>query len=81
MFSSFSGLPKFKQFVIAIGLAPTEIKFLHVSQTICLPPVIGWAQQYTAEESTVAATAFSLPWTRTTPESPPGFWIVSPITV
>ena len=38
---SFSGLPKFKQFVIATGLAPTEIKFLQLSQTICLPPVKG----------------------------------------
>ena len=28
IFFSFSGFPKFKQFVIAIGLAPTEIRFL-----------------------------------------------------
>ena len=39
--SGFSGLPKFKQLVIAIGLAPTEIKFLQFSQTICFPPLIG----------------------------------------
>ena len=38
---SFSGLPKFKQFVIANGFAPTAIKFLQFSQTICFPPVIG----------------------------------------
>ena len=73
MLSSFSGLPKFKQFVIAIGFAPTEIKFLQLSQTICLPPLNGCAQQYTAEESTDAATAFSVPCTLTTPASPPGF--------
>jgi len=41
MFSSFSGLPKFKQLVIAIGVAPTEIKFLQLSATTCLPPVSG----------------------------------------
>ena len=45
--SSFSGLPKLRQLVIAIGVAPTEIKFLQLSATTCLPPVKGCAQQYT----------------------------------
>ena len=35
----------YKQFVIAKGLAPTEIKFLQFSQTICLPPDLGFALQ------------------------------------
>ena len=43
--SLFSGLPKFKQLVIARGLAPTEMIFLQFSQTICFPPVIGWDLQ------------------------------------
>jgi len=60
MTSGFSGLPKFKQLVIARGLAPTEIKFLQFSQTICLPPNFGSALQYSAEESTDIAIAFSL---------------------
>ena len=81
IFFSFSGFPKFKQFVIAIGSAPTEIKFLQLSHTICFPPDKGWAKQYKADESTDAATALDVPWILTTPESPPGFWIVSPITV
>jgi hypothetical protein len=54
-------LPKFKQFVIAIGLAPTETRFLQLSQTICFPPVSGCEKQYDAEESTDAAIAFLLP--------------------
>ena len=61
MFSSFSGLPKFRQFVIATGFAPTEIRFLKLSQTTCFPPVKGCAQQYTADESTDAATALFVP--------------------
>ena len=32
---------RFKQLVIAIGFAPTEIKFLQLSATTCLPPVNG----------------------------------------
>ena len=61
IFFSFSGFPKFKQLVIAIGSAPTEIRFLQLSHTTCFPPVRGWAKQYVAEESTLAATAFSVP--------------------
>jgi hypothetical protein len=30
MLSSFSGLPKLRQLVIAIGVAPTDIKFLQL---------------------------------------------------
>ena len=54
-----SGFPKFKQLVIAIGLAPTDIKFLQLSQTICFPPVTGCALQQFAEESTVKAMYLS----------------------
>ena len=46
---------------MATGLAPTDIKFLKLSQTTCFPPVNGCAQQYTADESTDAATALSDP--------------------
>ena len=31
--------------VIDIGFAPTDIKFLQLSQTICLPPVKGYELQ------------------------------------
>ena len=58
--SAFSGLPKFKQLVIARGFAPTDIKFLQFSATICFPPVFGSALQYKADESTDTAIAFSL---------------------
>ena len=53
MFSSFSGLPKFKQLVIAIGFAPTDIRFLKLSQTTCFPPVKGWAHPLTGGKQVV----------------------------
>ena len=31
--------------VIAIGSEPTEIRFLHASQTTCFPPLVGFAKQ------------------------------------
>lgn len=36
--SGFSGFPKFKQSVIARGLAPLIATFLHASTTACIPP-------------------------------------------
>ena len=50
-----------KHMVIATGSAPTEIKFLQLSQTICFPPVNGCDQQQVADESTEAATALLVP--------------------
>ena len=36
--SGFSGLPKFKQSVIAIGVAPSVDKLRHASATAIAPP-------------------------------------------
>ena len=33
------------EFVIAIGIDPTEIRFLQVSHTTCFPPIVGFAEQ------------------------------------
>ena len=36
---------KLRQLVIAIGLDPTDIRFLQASLTTCFPPFIGSAKQ------------------------------------
>ena len=41
--SGFSGLPKFKLSVEAIGFAPTAQRFRNASATACLPPINGSA--------------------------------------
>ena len=47
---------------MAIGLAPTEIKFRQLSHTICLPPVKGCELQYEADA--VSYTHLTLPTNR-----------------
>ena len=41
MISGFSGLPKFRQSVIASGVAPTAVRLRQASATACRPPSTG----------------------------------------
>src|SRR3972149_6961072 len=76
--SGFSGFPKFRQFVIAWGRAPTATRFRHTSSTAVAPPRYGARAVYGPVEADAIARARQES-TRgfTTAASP---WVALPIT-
>src|SRR3989304_8853633 len=70
--SGFSGFPKFRQFVIAWGRAPTATRFRHTSSTAVAPPRYGSRAVYgpveadararARQESTGGFTTAAAPW-------------------
>src|SRR6185437_14317108 len=71
------GLPKLRQFVIAIGRAPTHATLRAASATAIRPPTRGSRYTYRPLQSVFIAIALSVPRTRSTAASPPP----GPITV
>ncbi len=65
-------MPKFRQFVIAIGCAPVQATLRAASATAIAPPVYGSRYVYAAFPSVVTAIAFFVPLMRSTAASLPG---------
>ena len=76
MISEFSGLPKFKQLVIAKGSPPDAIIFLQDSATAIDVPIFGSKLQYDELQLVVKQTPFLVPLILITAESEPGTVIV-----
>ncbi len=76
MTSGFSGLPKFRQSVIASGRAPTQATERAASATAIAPPRYGSIAQKKGLTSLFIAMPFFVPLTRMTAASPPGRWTV-----
>src|SRR6266481_123031 len=72
MICGFSGLPKFRQFVAATGVAPVHETFLADSATACIAPSLGSSQHQRALPSSAIASAREVPLIRMTPASAPG---------
>ena len=70
--SNFSGFPKFKQSVNAIGSAPVQAKFLHASATDIIPPMNGSRKHNRLLPSVVNAMPLEVFLTLNTAASPPG---------
>src|ERR1700730_14160014 len=68
--SGFSGLPKFKQFVAAIGLAPEHATLRDASATACMAPRRGFNWHQRPFPSVANANARFVPLIRTTAASP-----------
>src|ERR1700726_197703 len=68
--SGFSGLPKFKQFVAAIGLAPEHATLRDASATACMAPNRGFNWHQRPFPSVANASARFVPLIRTTAASP-----------
>jgi hypothetical protein len=76
-----SGLPKFRQFVIASGRAPVTATFRAASATACIAPSFGSRRPYRPLPSLETTTAFSVPGTRITAPSESGPATVLPWTM
>src|ERR1700730_12334317 len=68
--SAFSGLPKFKQFVAAIGFAPEHATLRAASATACMAPRRGFNWHQRPFPSVARANARFVPLIRTTAASP-----------
>jgi hypothetical protein len=80
MTSGRSGLPKFRQFVMASGVAPVQATLRADSATAWAPPRYGSSEPKRPLPSAEIATAFNVPSTRITAASPPGPATVWPCT-
>src|SRR6202790_4006790 len=69
MTSGFSGLPKFKQFVAAIGRAPEAATLRAASATACMAPSFGFRKAQRPFPSVASARARFVPFNRTTAAS------------
>src|SRR5215471_10773581 len=72
MISGFSGLPKFRQFVAATGMAPVQATLRADSATACMAPSFGSSQHQRPLQSSDMASARCVPLIRISPASPPG---------
>src|SRR5215813_8563161 len=72
MTSGFSGLPKFRQSVIARGRAPVHAIERAASATARAAPRYGSSAQKNGLTSLFKASALLVPFTRTRAASPPG---------
>ena len=70
--SGCSGLPKFRQFTSASGRAPADATLRAASSTTRRPPVRGSSWQKRALPSVASASAFVVPFTRSTAASRAG---------
>ncbi len=70
--SGCSGLPKFRQFVAAMGLPPEQTILRHASATAIFAPSRGFLATRYAGPSNVRASAFFVPLTLITAASEPG---------
>src|ERR1700732_3421747 len=68
--SGFSGLPKFKQLVAAIGFAPEHATLRAASATACMAPKRGFNWHQRPFPSVASANARFVPFIRTTAASP-----------
>src|SRR5215813_13310354 len=80
MTSGFSGLPKLRQLVTPIGCAPEAARLRAASATALTVPTYGSRRQRRLLQSSVIATAFCVPSSRTTAASEPGRTTVLPPT-
>ena len=76
-----SGLPKFRQFVTASGVAPVHATLRADSATACAAPRYGSSAPNRPLPSVDSASAFSVPSIRTSAASPPGPETVPPCTI
>src|SRR6267154_639751 len=72
MIPGFSGLPKFRQFVAATGVAPVHETFRADSATACIAPSLGSSQHHRPLPSSAMASARFDPLIRIRPASAPG---------
>src|SRR5215467_1910922 len=72
MIGGFSGLPKFRQFVAATGVAPVQETLRAASATACIAPSLGSSQHQRPLPSSAMASARFVPLMRITPASAPG---------
>src|SRR4029077_10311174 len=72
MIGGFSGLPKFRQFVAATGVAPVQETFRADSATACIAPSLGSSQHQRPLPSSAIARARFDPFIRINPASAPG---------
>src|SRR3954466_3491436 len=70
--SGFSGLPKFRQFVAATGVAPEHATLRAASATECIAPSFGSRYAQRLLQSSAIASPRLVPFTRITPASSPG---------
>src|SRR5260221_9058263 len=70
--SGFSGLPKFRQFVAATGVAPVQETLRADSATACIAPSLGSSQHQRPLPSSAIASARFDPLMRISPASAPG---------
>src|SRR6266849_6133805 len=72
MICGFSGLPKFRQFVAATGVAPVHDTLRDASATACIAPSFGSSQLQRPLPSSAIARARFDPLMRIKPASAPG---------
>src|SRR5690349_23831522 len=72
MIGGFSGLPKFRQLVAAMGVAPVQTTLRADSATACIAPSLGSSQHHRPLPSRDMESPRGVPLTRMTPASPPG---------
>src|SRR6266700_954717 len=72
MICGFSGLPKFRQFVAATGVAPVQETLRDASATPCIAPSLGLSQLQRPLPSSAMANARFEPLIRIRPASAPG---------
>src|SRR5260221_14041638 len=72
MIWGFSGLPKFRQFVAATGVAPVQQTLRADSATACIAPSFGSSQHQRPLPSSAMASARFEPLIRIRPASAPG---------
>src|ERR1044071_7327574 len=72
MICGFSGLPKFRQFVAATGLAPVHETWRADSAPACIAPSLGSSQHQRPLPSSAMASARFDPLMRISPASAPG---------
>src|SRR5580765_5003800 len=72
MIGGFSGLPKFRQFVAATGIAPVQETLRADSATACIAPSLGSSQHQRPLPSSAIASARFEPLIRINPASAPG---------
>src|ERR1700686_505716 len=72
MIGGFSGLPKFRQFVAATGVAPVQETLRADSATACMAPSLGSSQHQRPLPSSAMASARFDPLILINPASPPG---------
>src|SRR6266700_1765433 len=72
MICGFSGLPKFKQFVAATGVAPVHETLRDASATACIAPSFGSSHLHRPLPSSAIASARLEPLIRIRPPSAPG---------